>query len=78
MNEVGKKWLTHNLLTLHTSKLHLFNVCLNSSHNDRMHSEQCGKVVAKLTTADKSSLKFKNCANSLEIPFIIYSDFECV
>lgn len=39
---------------------------------------ECGKVVTLMPTPEKSVLEFKGHQRQMDVPFVIYADFECV
>lgn len=42
------------------------------------HRDLCSKVIAKMPEEGKSTLSFKNFHKQMNVPFVIYADFECV
>ncbi|XP_061396091.1 uncharacterized protein LOC133331730 [Musca vetustissima] len=73
--------LVNNQLTNCRRRLHICNQCLYyTSKYDFMerHRDLCSKVIAKMPEEGKSTLSFKNFHKQMNVPFVIYADFECV
>lgn len=59
----------------------LCNACLQSFNTEESyekHTEDCTKMVTTLPNCNNNILKFNHHARSLEIPFTVYADFECM
>ena len=42
------------------------------------HRTECNKMVTTLPSMDDRILKYKNHKNQLDVPFVVYADFECI
>ncbi|KAL7725489.1 hypothetical protein ACLKA6_001179 [Drosophila palustris] len=57
------------------------NVCLNFSSSEAAalnHKELCNGTVSALPKPHEATLKFTNHHHQLQVPFVVYADFECV
>ncbi|KAI8123512.1 hypothetical protein CVS40_5989 [Lucilia cuprina] len=57
------------------------NDCLQHFHKKEKleaHKKNCGKLVSYVPNSDKSTLEFKNFGNSINVPFVVYADSECI
>lgn len=67
----------------HLGAKYFCNFCLRYSTSELMllkHKQECNKIVTKMPTGvdDDNILLFKNFKNQLDVPFVIYADFECI
>ncbi|XP_046808821.1 uncharacterized protein LOC124420358 [Lucilia cuprina] len=70
-----------NQITMHCRKLLFYNSCLQYTHDAGTmdtHKMECGKIVTHMPTPQNNNLKFKNYQCQLDIPFVVYADFECI
>ncbi|XP_065370870.1 uncharacterized protein LOC135963015 [Calliphora vicina] len=68
-------------LTKHRRKVHVCNTCLIHFHNESAlmkHKEECNKIVTKMPNLDNNILSFKNFKKQMDMPFVVYADFECI
>lgn len=42
------------------------------------HKLECGKIVTLMPNPEKSVLEFKDHRRQMDVPFVIYADFECI
>lgn len=42
------------------------------------HRDGCAQMVTTLPDIDNKYIQFKNSLNDLEVPFVVYADFECL
>ncbi|KAI8129580.1 hypothetical protein CVS40_0929 [Lucilia cuprina] len=73
--------LLKNQFTKHNTKLHFCNSCLQYTHDVSTmenHKMECGKIVTHMPTPQNNCLRFKNYQCQLDIPFVVYADFECI
>lgn len=69
-------------LTKHNGKIWLCDGCLQrflSESKLELHKKLgCQKALIELPAPENKYLKFKNVANQLSVPFVIYADFESI
>ncbi|XP_046811985.1 uncharacterized protein LOC111688865, partial [Lucilia cuprina] len=73
--------LIRSQTTKFEGSLVMCNDCLQHFHKKEKleaHKKNCGKLIAYVPDSDKSYLEFKNFGNSLNVPFVVYADSECI
>ena len=67
--------------TTHCERLLFCNSCLQHTHLENImekHKMECGKIVTTMPKAEDSILRFKSHHRKIDVPFVVYADFECV
>lgn len=63
-------------------RLLICNACLyhtNTKERMEIHKEkECGKCVTRMPEREKACVKYIHSERQMEIPFVVYADFECV
>ncbi|XP_037806202.1 uncharacterized protein LOC119600179 [Lucilia sericata] len=73
--------LLRSRLTKRKCAIHVCNTCLIHFHNEpalQKHKEGCNKMVTIMPKSGDNILNFKNFKNQLDVPFVVYADFECI
>ncbi|XP_055384219.1 uncharacterized protein LOC129613909 [Condylostylus longicornis] len=73
--------LVRSQLTKHKSMIHLCNTCLLCFYNEQdllLHKPECNRVITSLPSNERQIIKFEKYERQLDIPFVVYADFECV
>ena len=73
--------LIRSQLTTNMRKGHLCNGCLQYFASDdvmKNHKSECCKVITIMPEGEKSSVKFEKYGRKLEVPFVVYADFESI
>lgn len=42
------------------------------------HKMECGKIVTTMPKPENAILQFKDYQKKIDVPFVIYADFECI
>ena len=61
--------------------IRMCNSCLlifNTDKGFEKHETECNKIVTALPNETNNILQFEHQSRSLEVPFAIYADFECM
>lgn len=67
-------------MTKYAKQVILCNTCLqhfDSSYKLQRHKQECSRIVTKVPDAENSKVSFKNFKHKLDVPFVVYADFEC-
>ncbi|XP_058980338.1 uncharacterized protein LOC131803264 [Musca domestica] len=73
--------LIRSQLTTNRRKISICNSCFYCTPREDLmiiHKKYCSRVVTKMPTVEESILEFKNFRKQMDVPFVIYADFECV
>ncbi|XP_046811879.1 uncharacterized protein LOC124421113, partial [Lucilia cuprina] len=73
--------LVKSQLTKHCRKVYICNTCLIHFHNEAVlvkHKEECNKMVTRMPDPGDNILNFKNFKKQMDVPFVVYADFECI
>ncbi|XP_059217627.1 uncharacterized protein LOC131994766 [Stomoxys calcitrans] len=73
--------LLHRQVTSNANKLYFCNQCFQHTRNPNMmdhHKRECGRVVTYLPEEANKFMEFSNSKKTMDVPFSIYADFECV
>ncbi|XP_043947126.1 uncharacterized protein LOC122817841 [Drosophila biarmipes] len=57
------------------------NVCLNFSGTEEAalkHKTLCSRKVSKMPQPQNNTLEFTQVQHQLQVPFVVYADFECI
>ncbi|XP_037921412.1 uncharacterized protein LOC119658218 [Hermetia illucens] len=67
--------------TSHCSKIFICNKCLQhfySTEKLKSHENDCSKIVTKMVSPEKSTLEYRHFERQIDVPFVVYADFECL
>ncbi|XP_037823480.1 uncharacterized protein LOC119611843 [Lucilia sericata] len=73
--------LIRNQQTKRKEKVFVCDDCLQHFHLIEKlvaHQKNCGQKVSYVPEKDKSTLEFQNYCNSMDVPFVVYADSECI
>ena len=73
--------LINSQLTKHKHKIHVCNTCLIHFYSETAlikHKDECNKIVTRLPSVDNNIVSFKNFKKQMDVPFVVYADFECI
>lgn len=74
--------LMYKQASKHHGKSYLCNTCLlNFSDINKLerHKSECNKIITEMPETKKDTiLRFKNLRKQIDVPFVVYADFECI
>lgn len=73
--------LVRKQITGNKNSIFICNYCLLHFSSERVfdkHQRDCNRIVTKMPSLEERVVKFKKFERSVQVPFVIYADFECI
>ncbi|XP_075158156.1 uncharacterized protein LOC142231433 [Haematobia irritans] len=73
--------LLSSQLTKNCKKLKICDRCLQYTSNSEKwsnHLKECSNIVTTVPDAGNNFIRFKNISKTMDVPFVVYADFECI